>query len=742
MPTVNELPTIEPLPDPFEWSDGRGRLENLSDWRYRRNDIKAEIEHYEIGLKPDRPDTINASYSEGTLTVNITVNGNTLTLISAVTLPEGDGPFPAVIGMGGGTGSLPYNIFTSRDIAQVPFNFGQVMAWQQTRGSEPINALYPDLIYMGAYSAWSWGVSRLIDGLELVSEDLPIDLQHLAVTGCSFAGKMALFAGAFDERIALTIPQESGGGGLANWRFSEILGDVETLSATSHVWFIQDLFEFSDHVPKLPYDHHELMAMVAPRALFALGNPSQVWLAEESGYVTCKATQEVYNALGVPDRFGYSFNADHGHCVLPEIQLPEVEAFVEKFLLGNESANTNITTHSFTTNLAPWITWTTPTLANGTSFLERASLVYPSNDQTQMDTAITFLWNRVNDAEKYYFQLTRDPTFKNITYSDSTADTTKTISALLEGKMYYWRVQVKNSTGSFGPWSDQWNFTTFIPSPPMPEIISPSPHPDQKGWYIFKWNKAQYTDQYRIQVSRLETFTPLAVPTITTSDTVVTVSGLLEAQKYHWRVQGENIGGSGPWSALNFTTILLAPSNLDLHISASNEITLTWTDNSKREEGYVIERKQSPDSSFTVIDTLEGSGSEYVNTSIEQSGTYTYRIKAYKDSVESIYSNEASLSIVGIQEDELIPTEYSIGQNYPNPFNPTTKIKFALPKTALTKIIIYDLLGREIRTLINKKLEAGYHEINFDAYNLPAGIYFYRVQSGNFIHAKKMILMK
>ena len=396
MPTVNELPTIEELPDPFEWSDGRGRIENLSDWRYRRNDIKAEIEHYEIGLKPDRPDSITASYIDDTLKVYITVNGETLTLTSAVTLPEGDGSFPAVIGMGGPTGSLPSDIFSSRDIARIPFNFGQVMAWQQTRGSEPINRLYPDLIYMGAYSAWSWGVSRLIDGMELVSEDLPIDLKHLAVTGCSFAGKMALFAGAFDERIALTIPQESGGGGAAAWRVSDALDvTVETLARTSHVWFIEDLFQFSNAVPKLPYDHHELMAMVAPRALFVIGNPSQVWLAEESGYVSSRAAQEVWNALGVPDRFGYSFVTDHGHCALPESQRPEVGAFVDKFLLGDTTANTDIAVHSYTTDLSPWITWNTPTLSNDTTFFGRPSLIYPSNLQEGLDTNITFTWNSV-----------------------------------------------------------------------------------------------------------------------------------------------------------------------------------------------------------------------------------------------------------------------------------------------------------------------------------------------------------
>ena len=89
-----------------------------------------------------------------------------------------------------------------------------------------------------------------------------------------------------------------------------------------------------------------------------------------------------------------------------------------------------------------------------------------------------------------------------------------------------------------------------------------------------------------------------------------------------------------------------------------------------------------------------------------------------------------------------IPTEYSISQNYPNPFNPTTKIKFGLPKAGFTRITVYDLLGRDIMTLINNELKAGYHEINIDAHNLPSGIYLYKIQSGDFTKTKKMILMK
>ncbi len=348
LPTITELPVVEPLTDPFEWSDGSGRDTTYASWVKRRNEIKVEIENYEIGPKPERPDTINATFSNDTLKVHITVNGETLTLTSVIILPEGAGPFPAIIGIGFGAGSLPVDIFTSRDIAVIPFPYWEVMAHTQSRGNEPINRLYPELTYMGAYSAWPWGVSRLIDGLELVSGDLPVDLEHLAISGCSFAGKMALFAGALDERIALTISQEPGGGGAAAWRVSETLTSVETLGATSSAWFMESMFDFQgENVSKLPHDHHELVAMVAPRALLVLGNPPIQWLADESGYVSCMAAKKVWEAFEIPDRFGFCFVGGHDHCAMTTLQRQEVEAFVDKFLLGDTLVNTNFADHPF-----------------------------------------------------------------------------------------------------------------------------------------------------------------------------------------------------------------------------------------------------------------------------------------------------------------------------------------------------------------------------------------------------------
>ena len=344
LPDLDELPVVELLPNPFVWSDGKGTCMSFNEWERRRNEIGKEIEHYEIGEKPvvDRS-CVKADIVDDTLFVSVTVDGQTLQLSAAITYPEGEGPFPAIIGIGRGSGSLPTELFSERNIAQIAFNFTQVMSHTQKRGQEPINRLYPSRIEMGAYAAWPWGISRIIDGLEVVGKKSKIDLKHLAVSGCSFAGKMALFAGAFDERIALTIAQEPGGGGAAAWRVSETLGNVETLGRTNYAWFMESMAQFKDkNVAKLPFDHHELCAMIVPRALLVLGNPDYEWLADESGYVSCRAARKVWERFGIADRMGFSFVDGHGHCQLPEVQYPEVEAFLDKFLLGKD-ADTDVT---------------------------------------------------------------------------------------------------------------------------------------------------------------------------------------------------------------------------------------------------------------------------------------------------------------------------------------------------------------------------------------------------------------
>ena len=345
MPGWDQLPEIRELPDPLQG------VKKFKKWSQRRSDISHMIQHYGIGTKPAvEPGQVKARMSGDTLIVDVTVNGQTLTLTSEIRYPQtGQPPYALMIGTS--MMSLPRQLFENRPIAIMNFREKQVNDYGQfgrhhERGEHNFDRLYPALKDNGAYSEWAWGLSRLIDGLQQLGPEVTkIDTKHIGVTGCSYAGKMALYCGAFDERVALTIAQEPGGGGAATWRKShESKVRVEDIDKTDYHWFLESQkTNFSgDSVYRLPYDQHELCAMVCPRALLLLGNPDYEWLSDPAMLVSAQAAKKVWEFFGIGDRMGWSIVGKHGHCQLPESQWPEVQAFIDRFLLGRDADTRNI----------------------------------------------------------------------------------------------------------------------------------------------------------------------------------------------------------------------------------------------------------------------------------------------------------------------------------------------------------------------------------------------------------------
>jgi subtilisin-like proprotein convertase family protein len=102
---------------------------------------------------------------------------------------------------------------------------------------------------------------------------------------------------------------------------------------------------------------------------------------------------------------------------------------------------------------------------------------------------------------------------------------------------------------------------------------------------------------------------------------------------------------------------------------------------------------------------------------------------------------ETSGFVVSVSNNQL-PVKFELAQNYPNPFNPSTHIKYAVPKQSLVKLVVYDILGREVSVLVNELKQAGRYDIDFDGNRYSSGVYFYRLEAGDFVDVKKMVLMK
>ncbi|KAA3657868.1 MAG: T9SS C-terminal target domain-containing protein, partial [Calditrichaeota bacterium] len=112
--------------------------------------------------------------------------------------------------------------------------------------------------------------------------------------------------------------------------------------------------------------------------------------------------------------------------------------------------------------------------------------------------------------------------------------------------------------------------------------------------------------------------------------------------------------------------------------------------------------------------------------------------------VTAVFEDITLGPVTGVEEDVLsgIPTEFSLSNNYPNPFNPSTQIEFALPKNEHVRLVVFNVLGREVATLINGPMDAGFHKVTFDASHLSSGVYLYRFEAGKTLLTKKMTLFK
>jgi hypothetical protein len=98
--------------------------------------------------------------------------------------------------------------------------------------------------------------------------------------------------------------------------------------------------------------------------------------------------------------------------------------------------------------------------------------------------------------------------------------------------------------------------------------------------------------------------------------------------------------------------------------------------------------------------------------------------------------------VVSVRDGEEVPTVFELSQNYPNPFNPSTTIHYEVPGLGVVQLVVYDILGREVAMLVNEMKGAGRYDINFTTTGLASGVYFYRMQAGDFVSTKKMMLLK
>ncbi|KYG03219.1 hypothetical protein BE21_52770 [Sorangium cellulosum] len=368
LPEAGALPAIARLPDPFKKLDG-SRISTKADWRCRRQEIKKQAEKYIYGTKPPKPESVTGTVSRTSITVNVSHQGKRTSFTASVELPSsGSGPFPAIVGLGGGFLGFPLNTSLVKGEGVAIINYDPYAVGSESGSRSAKRGAFYDIYgsnsTTGLLAAWSWGVSRILDVIEQ-SGGAILKADAVGVSGCSRFGKGAFTIGAFDQRIALTLPIESGSGGVPIWRGIPGEGAQSPSSAYGETYWLGDAFgSFTSRVTSLPLDTHEVVAMVAPRGLFIMDNPHIANLGPKSAHVAALAGAEVYKALGAQGNISYiSAVSDGSHCAQRTEWNEPLRQNIRKFLTKTGSSSGVISAASKATgNLSEWRDWTTPTL--------------------------------------------------------------------------------------------------------------------------------------------------------------------------------------------------------------------------------------------------------------------------------------------------------------------------------------------------------------------------------------------
>ncbi|KAI0334197.1 hypothetical protein GY45DRAFT_1380405 [Cubamyces sp. BRFM 1775] len=347
LPQPSELPVINTLPDPFTFRLSNRRVESRADWGCRREELMVLVQQYLYGFYPDHfCERVHARREGNNLTITVSVDGKSASFNADMVFPsEMDrGERVPVVITTGPTDLVPANTtsFLESGVAVAKFDVNAVANDSYTR----IGAfwdLYGDRD-IGVMTAWAWTEHRILDAIEQVVPE--IDTSRVGVVGCSRYGKAALAAAIFDQRIKLALPLSSGAEGIGPWRYYyESQGaaeKIENITTKYGYWSDTELWKFDNvtgNSTRVPFDAHELVALVAPRAILWDEGQEDWWTNPEGSIsVVFGAAKVIFDWLGVGENIGIHVRhaPDDLHC--GESAYPAIQPFVKKVFFGTPTS--------------------------------------------------------------------------------------------------------------------------------------------------------------------------------------------------------------------------------------------------------------------------------------------------------------------------------------------------------------------------------------------------------------------
>jgi len=358
-PSVKDLPVRKEMPDAMTMDDGT-KVTTLAQWRQRREEMKAILEHYELGHAPPPPGNVSGQDIKSGVLLDGTVKYRLVHLkfgpeeklgfdIAVFVPAQGDGPFPTIInpsffntpGVAVTNHPSISPAVTTNSMARPRFNFNapvvperaaEVFSNQLSRGYAVVtyhytecgadNANFRNSSFYPAYPGydlgvllgWAWGLSRVVDYLETQPF---VDKSKLIALGHSRLGKLVMVATAFDERISLGVPAGSSGAGTGAYRFCGPgrggKEGIEDMTRKFPYYFVPQLKEFTGQMEKLPFEAYWYIALAAPRPWISVEGTYDQNCVPNAVKQSVLAARPIYAFLGVStNRVGVSYQP-HRH---------------------------------------------------------------------------------------------------------------------------------------------------------------------------------------------------------------------------------------------------------------------------------------------------------------------------------------------------------------------------------------------------------------------------------------------
>ncbi len=341
---VKSYEVLGELPDPFEF-DGGGRVKTEEDWQRRKAELYKSVIDLQYGTAPKNEflevERIHEALDHSVYRLHVGRKSRPMTFRMTLLLPNGVKNPPVIV-----DGDCCFNYYMNKEWLNAAMSRG--VAWALFDRTELVHDVYSSCgcqpeklenVYnydtgrgkgqfydsypecrCGAIAAWAWGYSRVVDALETIGLT---DKNFVVFTGHSRGGKTCALAGALDERAVIVNPNETNAGACSCYRTrmtaevggkifrSEELKDV----AGGFVWWFGDrLLDYADKPQELPFDSHELKAMIAPRTLFVSEAADDIWGNPIGSWQTTAAAKEAYAFLGAEDElFWYFRHGGHFH---------------------------------------------------------------------------------------------------------------------------------------------------------------------------------------------------------------------------------------------------------------------------------------------------------------------------------------------------------------------------------------------------------------------------------------------